>query len=74
MSSSAIPVRPHLRTRLAAMALLTGPYLLVLAYFAYVDVYHAHFFGPDYARSYNVLSLHSPDDALISTTLTPIQI
>ncbi|HKF95838.1 MAG TPA: hypothetical protein VKB96_14850, partial [Gammaproteobacteria bacterium] len=35
------------------MAVFTGLYLLVLGYFAYVDVYNAHFFDPNYSRSYN---------------------
>jgi hypothetical protein len=35
------------------MAVFTALYLLVTAYFAHVDVYNAHFFDPNYSRSYN---------------------
>jgi hypothetical protein len=45
--------RPSALMRLAVAVLLTAPYLLVVAYFAEIDVYHRHFFEP--SRSYNLL-------------------
>src|SRR4051794_19018567 len=44
-----------LRGDLATAALLTGFYLLLTAFFTYVDVYNLHFFDAGYSRSYNFL-------------------
>jgi hypothetical protein len=47
--------KPNVRADLATAAILTGSYLLLTAYFAFVDVYNLHFFDADYSRTYNFL-------------------
>src|SRR4051794_5398535 len=44
-----------LRADFATAAVLTGFYLLLAAFFTYVDVYNRHFFDAGYSRSYNFL-------------------
>jgi hypothetical protein len=39
--------------QLVTLLLFTAGYVIVVGYFAYVDVYHDHFFDQAYSRSYN---------------------
>ena len=47
--------KPIVRAGLGTAAILTGSYLLLIAFFAYVDVYNLHFFDADYSRPYSFL-------------------
>ena len=55
MERWAILMRPSWRADLTTAVILTGSYLLLIAFFAYVDVYNLHFFDAGYSLSYNLL-------------------
>ena len=55
MERWAILMRPGWRADLTTAVILTGSYLLLIAFFAYVDVYNLHFFDAGYSLSYNLL-------------------
>ena len=58
MLATATLSKPSIRAQLAITAVaFAGLYVFVVSYFAYVDVYNAHFFDPNYSAPYNLFRI-----------------